>query len=195
MKKIVLFGDSITAGHLEEAVSPVLVDLVKRDIAAMNLEEVAVVNAGMPGDTSTDGLKRLEGEVLAENPDIVVIFFGANDASVDRAVSVAEYQQNLETMIEKIGQEKVILITSPYTDSARKPDRTQNRIRENVAVALSLGEKYELPVINLFKAMTVYPGTDEFLQADGLHFSEVGYELLGALIVREIKGRLKPKQA
>ena len=33
MRKIVLFGDSITAGYLDEAVSPVLVDLVKRDIA------------------------------------------------------------------------------------------------------------------------------------------------------------------
>ena len=32
MRKIVLFGDSITAGYLDEAVSPVLVDLVKRDI-------------------------------------------------------------------------------------------------------------------------------------------------------------------
>ena len=48
MRKIVLFGDSITAGYLDEAVSPVLVDLVKRDIAAMGLEEVAVINAGMP---------------------------------------------------------------------------------------------------------------------------------------------------
>ncbi|PHL17205.1 esterase, partial [Enterococcus faecium] len=59
MRKIVLFGDSITAGYLDEAVSPVLVDLVKRDIAAMGLEEVAVINAGMPGDTTEDGLKRL----------------------------------------------------------------------------------------------------------------------------------------
>lgn len=47
MRKIVLFGDSITAGYLDEAVSTVLVDLVKRDIAAMGLEEVAVINAGI----------------------------------------------------------------------------------------------------------------------------------------------------
>ncbi len=59
-KKIVLFGDSITAGYLDEAVSPVLVDLVKRDIVAMGLEEVAVINAGMPGDTTEDGLKTIK---------------------------------------------------------------------------------------------------------------------------------------
>ena len=185
MRKIVLFGDSITAGYLEEAVSPVLVDLVKRDIAAMGLEEVAVINAGMPGDTTEDGLKRLNKEVLIEKPDEVVIFFGANDASLE----------NLETMIHEIGSEKVILITPPYADSGRRPERPQTRIKELVKVAQEVGAAHNLPVIDLYKAMTVYPGTDEFLQADGLHFSQVGYELLGALIVREIKGRLKPKQA
>ena len=94
MRKIVLFGDSITAGYLEEAVSPVLVDLVKRDIAAMGLEEVAVINAGMPGDTTEDGLKRLNKEVLIEKPDEVVIFFGANDASLDRNITVATFREN-----------------------------------------------------------------------------------------------------
>ena len=43
MRKIVLFGDSITAGYLDEAVSPVLVDLVKRDIDAMGLDRKSVV--------------------------------------------------------------------------------------------------------------------------------------------------------
>ncbi|MDP4500308.1 hypothetical protein Q9J91_12815, partial [Enterococcus faecalis] len=62
-------------------------------------------------------------------------------------------------------------------------------------VAQEVGAAHNLPVIDLYKAMNVYPGTDEYLQADVLHFSQVGYELLGALIVREIKGRLKPKQA
>jgi hypothetical protein len=51
-----------------------------------------------------------------------------------------------------------------------------------VKVAQEVGAAHNLPVIDLYKAMTVYPGTDEFLQADGLHFSQVGYELLGALI-------------
>lgn len=195
MRKIVLFGDSITAGYLDEAVSPVLVDLVKRDIAAMGLEEVAVINAGMPGDTTEDGLKRLNKEVLIEKPDEVVIFFGANDASLDRNITVATFRENLETMIHEIGSEKVILITPPYADSGRRPERPQTRIKELVKVAQEVGAAHNLPVIDLYKAMTVYPGTDEFLQADGLHFSQVGYELLGSLIVREIKGRLKPKQA
>lgn len=191
MQKIVLFGDSITAGYLEEAVSPILVDLVSQKLQTAGLKDVVLVNAGLPGDTTVDGLKRLEQEVMAEDPDLVVVFFGANDASVDRKVPLAMYQQNLETIVKTIGSEKVVLITSPYTDSARKPERPQDRIRENVAVGLTIGEKYQLPVINLFEAMLAVPDVNQLLQRDGLHFTQAGYELLSSLIVQTIKGRLK----
>ena len=62
----------------------------------MGLEEVAVINAGMPGDTTEDGLKRLNKEVLIEKPDEVVIFFGANDASLDRNITVATFRKTLK---------------------------------------------------------------------------------------------------
>jgi lysophospholipase L1-like esterase len=170
LQKIVLFGDSITAGYLEEAVSPVLVDLVSQKLQTAGLKDVVLVNAGLPGDTTVDGLKRLEQEVMAEDPDLVVVFFGANDASVDRKVPLAMYQQNLETIVKTIGSEKVVLITSPYTDSARKPERPQDRIRENVAVGLTIGEKYQLPVINLFEAMLAVPDVNQLLQRGRVTF-------------------------
>ncbi|MGK0552583.1 GDSL-type esterase/lipase family protein [Enterococcus faecalis] len=191
MKNIILFGDSITAGYLEEAVSPILVNMVKQKLQQAAIEEVTIINGGMPGDTTVDGLARMAVDVLAETPDLVVIFFGANDASTARKVSLAAYQQNLITMIQTIGPEKVILVTAPYTDSARKPDRPQDRIRENVAVGLTLRETYHIPVINLFEEMVSAPDTDQLLQADGLHFTQAGYELLSTLIVQAIKGRLK----
>ncbi|MGX7245034.1 SGNH/GDSL hydrolase family protein [Enterococcus quebecensis] len=194
MKKIVLFGDSITAGYGEEAITPILQNLIVDDLAALNLEEVTIVNAGMPGDTTEDAMKRLEKEVLAEHPDIVTIFFGANDTNVDNLVPLEKYADNIERMINKIGKEKVILLTPPYVDCARKPNRDDDRIREYTERVKVIGERYELPVIDLYKVMVVYPGTDEFLQGDGLHFSKTGYDLLAALIVREIKGRLMTKE-
>ncbi|MGM0218721.1 GDSL-type esterase/lipase family protein [Enterococcus sp. AZ126] len=194
MKKIVLFGDSITAGYGEEAITPILKNLIAEDLADRHYEEVMIVNAGMPGDTTQDAMKRLEKEVLAEQADIVTIFFGANDTNSDNLVPLEEYAENLETMITEIGKEKVVVLTPPYVDCARKPTRDDDRIREYVERVKVIGVKYEIPVIDLYKAMVVYPGTDEFLQADGLHFSKTGYDLLAALIVREIKGRLMTKE-
>lgn len=194
MKKLVLFGDSITAGYGEEAITPILQKLITEDLDAQNLEEILIVNAGMPGDTTDDGMKRLEKEVLAEKPDMVTIFFGANDTNSDNLVPLEKYAENIETMITEIGKEKVILLTPPYVDCARKPTRDDDRIRDYVERVKVIGAKYEIPVIDLYKAMVAYPGTDEFLQEDGLHFSQVGYDLLAALIVREIKGRLMTKE-
>ncbi|MBO0466322.1 SGNH/GDSL hydrolase family protein [Enterococcus plantarum] len=194
MKKIVLFGDSITAGYGEEAITPILQNLIIEELTNKQYEEVTIVNAGMPGDTTKDAMKRLKKEVLAEKADIVTIFFGANDTNSDNLVPLEKYAENIETMITKIGKEKVILLTPPYVDCARKPTRADDRIREYVERVKVIGAKYEIPVIDLYKAMVVYPGTDEFLQADGLHFSKTGYDLLAALIVREIKGRLVTKE-
>ncbi|WP_429951064.1 GDSL-type esterase/lipase family protein [Enterococcus sp. AZ101] len=194
MKKIVLFGDSITAGYGEEAITPILQNLITEDLAAQNYEEVIIVNAGMPGDTTQAAMNRLDKEVVAEQADIVTIFFGANDTNSDNLVPLEKYAENIETMITKIGKEKVILLTPPYVDCARKPTRADDRIREYVERVKVIGAKYEIPVIDLYKAMVVYLGTDEFLQADGLHFSKTGYDLLAALIVREIKGRLMTKE-
>ena len=60
-------------------------------------------------------------------------------------------------MIHEIGSEKVILITPPYADSGRRPERPQTRIKELVKVAQEVGAAHNLPVIDLYKAMTVYP--------------------------------------
>lgn len=194
MKKLVLFGDSITAGYGEEAITPILQNLITEDLAAQQLEDIQIVNAGFPGNTTEDAMKRLEKDVLAEQPDMVTIFFGANDTNSDNLVPLEKYAENIERMVQKIGAEKVILLTPPYVDCGRKPTRDDDRIRTYVERVKVIGEKYQLPVIDMYQAMVVYPGTDEFLQADGLHFSRTGYDFLAALIVREIKGRLMTKE-
>lgn len=194
MKKIVLFGDSITAGYFKEAVSPVLINLIKERLYRLDLEDVTLVNAGMPGDTTEDGLKRLEKEVLQEKPDIVVIFFGANDCSVDRPVSVTQYGENLEKMIREIGREKVVLITAPYVASGRRPERPKEKVAQIVLKGKEVAKNQQIPLIDLYQTMTAYPETETLLQVDGLHFSQLGYDLLADLIVKEIKGRLVKKQ-
>lgn len=190
MTKLVLFGDSITAGDFGEAASPILTNMVKEDLVAQGYNDISIVNAGIPGDTSVGGLRRLENDVLAVDPDYVVIFFGANDCSESHPITAEDYRNNLSQMIEQIGEEKVILLTPPFVDAARQPSRQDEEVRRFVAAAKEVGETYEVPTVDMYHALSVYPGVDEFLQEDGLHFSEYGYEFLAALIVREIKGKL-----
>ena len=94
---IVAFGDSLTAGLglPREAAFPARLEawLQSHGIAAR------VINAGFSGDTTANGLARLERS-LAEHPDIVILELGANDAL--RGIDPATVRSNLHTIIAKI---------------------------------------------------------------------------------------------
>lgn len=71
-KDIICFGNSITAGS----------GFSKRETYPYFLSELlgcSVINAGREGDTSSDGLERLEKDVLTYQPRLVIVEFGGND--------------------------------------------------------------------------------------------------------------------
>lgn len=92
--RIACFGDSLTEGYglePEEALPSVLQEMLRDDGF-----ESQCLNFGVSGDTSTDGLQRLNA-VLEARPDIVVLEFGANDCFVGD--SVATVNANLSAII------------------------------------------------------------------------------------------------
>ena len=132
---IVFFGDSITAqqekdfqdgrGSFVERFATYLREMWpgRELVRGKHAEEVnagkgqtAVIMSGVGGDDTRRGLKRLDAQVLAHDPDLVVIMFGVNDENRGRAgnvVPVPEYRDNLETMVDRIRAEdgRVILMT------------------------------------------------------------------------------------
>jgi acyl-CoA thioesterase-1 len=115
--KIVAFGDSITAGG--EASRPELIfwqrwadDLQQKHPGA----RVTAVNGATGGDTTVQGLQRLETKVLKEKPDLVLIAFGMNDHNVG-SVPIPQFEKNLKQMIDRVrkdtGAEVVLLSTFP----------------------------------------------------------------------------------
>lgn len=174
VKRLFLFGDSITAGYYEQEITDRLTCRLQKA-----LPTIEVVNAGIPGDTTADGLGRLEQFILRHDPEFVTLFFGANDVALYRLMSAEQYGNNLRSLVEQIGPEKVILISGPYTSQRnRKIDRPLSRIEKFVTVASEVGEAYDLPFINLLDEMLRMDNVEDLLQEDGLHFSEEGYDFL-----------------
>lgn len=103
--KIVAFGDSITAGG--DASKPELIfwqrwaDDLQRKYPRARL---TAVNAATGGDSTIQGLQRLEAKVLDEKPDLVLIGFGMNDHNLG-GVPVPDFEQNLKEMIHRIRDE------------------------------------------------------------------------------------------
>ena len=95
--EILVFGDSIAAGFglpASEAFPARLEAKLRADGLAAH-----VINAGNSGDTTADGLARLDW-TLAEKPDLVILELGANDAL--RGLDPAAVRANLDKMIGKI---------------------------------------------------------------------------------------------
>ena len=103
--KIVCLGDSLTAGLglVETQSFPSLLQQ-KVDQDGISFE---VVNAGVSGDTSAGGLRRLEW-ALQENVRVVIEALGANDGL--RGVSVADMKENLSKIIETAQQRNAAVI-------------------------------------------------------------------------------------
>jgi lysophospholipase L1-like esterase len=90
---IVAFGDSLTAGYQmadADSYPAQLAGLVGREI----------VNRGVSGDTTADALARLDRDVLAESPGVVLLSLGANDM-VRRQPMEATFD-NLRRIIDRI---------------------------------------------------------------------------------------------
>lgn len=98
---IVAFGDSVTHGALEIDVTNY--ETVYWNVLRKKLLEVRdyvpinVINAGIGGTTATASLQRMDKQVLAHNPDLVIVCFGLND--VNRPLE--DYLSAMEGIFQK----------------------------------------------------------------------------------------------
>lgn len=182
MVKIILFGDSITAGYEEG-----LTDFRLNEKIEAVFDEIEVINAGIPGNTTKEALERVERHVLRYVPDLVTVFFGANDVSLTSGMSLEAYKKNMLALIERIGSDKMILIGTPYASQRfYATERPLERLKEFSDCVRVISLEQGISYIDLLEAMLA-DQPESYLQRDGLHFSEAGYELLARLINEEIR--------
>lgn len=113
--KVAAFGDSITAGG--DATAPELI-YWERWVAALRgrypKAGITAVNSATGGDTTAQGLARLEQKVLAEQPDLVLVAFGMNDQNVG-SVPLDRFEANLGELVDRIRKNtpaEVVLLSS-----------------------------------------------------------------------------------
>ncbi|PLY03269.1 MAG: arylesterase [Desulfuromonas sp.] len=166
--KIVALGDSLTAGYglanAEALPAQLEAALQKRG------HNVRVINAGVSGDTSAGGLRRLDW-TLADNPDLVLLALGSNDAL--RGLDPEKTRANLDAIIEKIRQKgsQVLLagMKAPRNLGPTYYTRFDNLYPE-------LAEKHAIPFYPFF--LEGVATRAEFNQADGIHPNARGVEIM-----------------
>ncbi|WP_066173318.1 GDSL-type esterase/lipase family protein [Bacillus marinisedimentorum] len=176
MKKMVCFGDSITAREKAEDGRLRLTPRLRKEFP-----EWKVLNRGVPGNTTRDASRRFEKDVLKENPDLVTILFGANDSATHRLVPLNEYRKNLMHFTAEIGSGKVLLISPAPVVEKKQPNRSNARLLEYRNAVMDTARKKGAAFLDLHMIMTE-EDYGQFLVEDGLHFNEKGYRFLSGLV-------------
>jgi acyl-CoA thioesterase-1 len=178
---IVCFGDSLTAG--------LGVDADKSYPAVLQAEldrggyRYRIVNFGVSGDTTQDGLERLP-LVLAEKPSVVVLEFGANDGLRGQPVSITE--GNLGQMIEALEKAGITIVLAGIT---LPPNYGPDYIRKFNTIYGELAAKYKLALIPFLLAGVA--GHSNLMQNDGLHPNTEGTRLVAGNVARVLEPLLR----
>ena len=161
---IVAFGDSLTAGYGAES-GHSYPDYLQADLDARGYH-YRVVNKGVSGNTSKDGVDRLK-DVLALKPDLVIVEFGGNDGL--RGLPIANTRQNLDAIVSALlgAHVKVVLggITLP-------PNYGPEYIQQFNDTYSLIARKYRVPLLP-FLLKDVY-GVSGSMQQDGIHATAKG---------------------
>jgi len=174
---IVAFGDSLTAGFGAEpgASYP---DFLQKDLLEAGYGW-RVVNAGVSGNTTSDGLYRVR-EVLAKKPRIVIVEFGGNDGL--RGLPLATTRDNLEQIVEELRKAGAAVVLAGMT---LPPNYGPDYIHSFERIYVDLAAKYKLTRIPfLLEAVALRP---DLMQRDGIHPTGTGNALVAKTVLRYLK--------
>jgi acyl-CoA thioesterase-1 len=178
---IVCFGDSLTAGYGTEA-GQTYPDYLQADLDALGYK-YRVVNAGISGNTTKDGVDRLD-HILAMKPAVVVVEFGGNDGL--RGLRIEDSRANLDKIVGTLQASgaKVALagITLP-------PDYGPDYIAQFNATYTLLAKKYRVPMLP-FLLKGVF-GVDGMMQRDRTHATAKGNKIVASNVLPLIEPLLK----
>ena len=180
-RAIVCFGDSITAGFGLDA-GQSFPDLLQQDLDRRGLA-YWVVNLGVSGDTTQDGLARVF-MALAEKPAVVVLELGGNDGLRGSPLSIT--QANLGQTIEQFqgAGARVVL-----AGMSLPPNYGPEFIPKFEAIFKDLARKYKLTLIPFL--LEGVGGHDDLMQRDGIHPNAAGARQVEALVMKALGPLLK----
>jgi lysophospholipase L1-like esterase len=214
-RTLVSFGDSVTAGVGRCGVAnwQTYSFLLEYRLKVSGIR-VEVLNMGVGGNNTRDGLKRLDRDVLAHKPALVVVMFGANDAAMVDAgpkarteprVPLGEYKANLTQIVRRTQTTgaTVVLCTPPPMSRAYAYSKVgayathedmNFMLREYAAAAREVARETGATLVDSFRIFTERPDGLELIQ-DGCHPNAAGQALIADVLSAPVRKCLTEREA
>ncbi len=208
---LVAFGDSTTAPR---GSTEVYATLLAKELSFYGAD-VKVINSGIGGNTTAMARARFEKDVLAHQPNVVILQFGINDSAVDvwkkppataPRVALEDYRKNLREMVQVLKQHgaRVILMTPnpiSWTDPLRKryntapyvlddPDGMNVNLRHYAEAVRTLAKEETTDLIDIYTAFKKADQDPKHnpggLCKDGMHPDDEGHRIVANLLIQHL---------
>lgn len=168
---IIAFGDSLTAGYGAQAGEDYPTKLA-------GLVGTPVINAGVSGDTTESALARIDADVLARDPRIVIVGLGGNDFL--QSVNIATTEANLRTIVQRIegSGAMVVLLAFRFPSLNADYEAMYQRVGKDLHCLVITGVLHGIL-------------TDASLKSDEIHPNARGY----ALMAERVQGPMRKLMA
>jgi lysophospholipase L1-like esterase len=198
--RVVFLGDSITEagnGHAKGYVVLIRKALEEK----LSKDGIEVIGAGISGNKVPDLQGRLQRDVLARKPTIVVIYIGINDVwhgetDPKRGTSKEKYQAGLEDIISRItdaGGRALLCTPSVIGEKIDGSNRNDARLDEYADISRAVAKKLKVPLCDLRKEFLRRLAKDNpgnkasgVLTTDGVHLNDAGNALVAKVILSNL---------
>lgn len=216
---IVTFGDSTTATR-----GPLVVYsmILAKELPQLGFP-VKVINSGIGGNRTDQAKARLKKDVLDHRPDVVVIQFGINDASVDvwktppatkSRISQDQYETNLRHLIKTLREKNIqVILMTPnsmrWVERIKKlygkppydpddPDGFNVILKSYAETVRKIARDENVPLVDVYSAFENYANqkgqSAHDLLLDGVHPNTAGQKMVADLLIPHLKTILSEKK-
>jgi acyl-CoA thioesterase-1 len=179
--RIVFLGDSLTAG-LGLAADQSYPSLIGKKLKDNGLD-YEVVNAGVSGDTSAGGLRRLDWS-LEGDVRVLIVALGGNDGL--RGLPVSDLKSNLATIIKTAKAKGIAVIVAGMEAPPNFGDDYTKAFRR---VYVDVAKEYQVKLIPFL--LQGVAGDPSLNQADGIHPNVRGAQMVADLVWAELEPLLR----
>ena len=159
------------------------------------MKDLAVYNAGVPGDTTLELLKRFNRDVAQYEPDLVLLLAGANDMFYPgHMLGIEACRRNMNALLDRvrnIGAESIIMTVPRFVESLmienypatlEHPLSICERLADLNELIKSLADERGIPLVDVFSLIDPVDDSAESLmlnpansqRRDGMHFTAAG---------------------
>ncbi|MCS6989293.1 MAG: arylesterase [Chloroherpetonaceae bacterium] len=179
-EKIILFlGDSLSAGFGLD-VAEAFPSLIQEKIRRENLP-FTVVNAGVSGETTAGGLRRMDW-LLKRRIDVLVIELGGNDGL--RGIEPSETEKNLQGIIDKMrahNPDATIVLAGMQAP----PNMGKEYAEKFRAVFPTISKRNRIPLIPFL--LEGVAGNPKLNLPDGIHPTAEGHQIVAETVWKTLK--------